>query len=177
MELLPSGHQAPKLSLITFTFAWLNLMCTYPVQPCLHILLAVCTFLCTSLFILLFIKSTVYCSVHFISLHIIPLIFVSYFYFILTYIYIYSPVICCIFIFIFLHCPLSGPVLIYISLLIISCIIEYVMNKRTLKGFLHRHTFQFNYFWKDPHTVTKQVSTYLSDLEEQQNSLKYKHLP
>ncbi len=36
--------------------------------------------------------------------------------------------------FIFLHCPLSGPVLIYIyiSLLIISCIIEYVKNKRTL---------------------------------------------
>ncbi len=34
--------------------------------------------------------------------------------------------------FIFLHCPLSEPVLIYISLLIISCIIEYVTNKRTL---------------------------------------------
>ncbi len=33
---------------------------------------------------------------------------------------------------IFLHCPLNGPVLIYISLLIISCIIEYVTNKRTL---------------------------------------------
>ncbi len=32
----------------------------------------------------------------------------------------------------FLHCPLSGPVLIYISLLIISCIIEYETNKRTL---------------------------------------------
>ncbi len=31
-----------------------------------------------------------------------------------------------------LHCPLSGPDLIYISLLIISCIIEYVTNK-TLK--------------------------------------------
>ncbi len=34
-----------KLGLITFTFTCLNLMCTYPVQPCLHILLAVCTFL------------------------------------------------------------------------------------------------------------------------------------
>ncbi len=44
--------------------------------------------------------------------------------------YIYSLVLC--FIFIFLHCPLSGPVLIYISLLIISCIIEYVTNKITL---------------------------------------------
>ncbi len=55
-------------------------------------------------------------------------LFFSYFYFILTYIYIYSLVLC----FIFLHCPLSGPVLIYISLLIISCIIEYVTNKRPL---------------------------------------------
>ncbi len=31
-----------------------------------------------------------------------------------------------------LHCPLSGPDLIYISLWIIFCIIEYVTNKRTL---------------------------------------------
>ncbi len=36
------------------------------------------------------------------------------------------------YVYFFLHCPLSGPVLIYISLLIISCIIEYVTNKRTL---------------------------------------------
>ncbi len=36
------------------------------------------------------------------------------------------------FFFFSLHCPLVGPVLIYISLLIISCIIEYVTNKRTL---------------------------------------------
>ncbi len=95
----------------------------------------VCTFFllfahssCTSLYILLFIKSTVYCIAHFILLHILPLIFFL-FYFILTYIYIYSLVLCIIFI--FLHCPLSGPVLIYISLLIISCIIEYMTNKRT----------------------------------------------
>ncbi len=59
-------------------------------------------------------------------------LFFSYFYFILTYIYIYSLVLCFIFIEMFFHCPLSGPVLIYISLLIISCIFEYVMNKRTL---------------------------------------------
>ncbi len=51
--------------------------------------------------------------------------------FILSYIYIYSLVLC--FFFFFFYCPLSGPVLIYISLLIISCIIEYVTNKRTLK--------------------------------------------
>ncbi len=38
-----------------------------------------------------------------------------------------------IFIFILLHCPLSGPDLIYISLLIIPCIIYYVTNKETLK--------------------------------------------
>ncbi len=82
---------------------------------------------CTSLFILLFIKSTVYCIAHCIA-HFTP-----YFYFILTYIYIYYLVLC--FIFIFLHCPLSGPVLIYISLLIISCIIEYVTNKRTLNRY------------------------------------------
>ncbi len=37
-------HQAPKLKLGLITFTWLNLMCTYPVQPCLHILHAVCTF-------------------------------------------------------------------------------------------------------------------------------------
>ncbi len=86
---------------------------------------------CTSLFILLFIKSTVYCIAHFILLHILLLIFPSYFYFICTYIYIYSLVLC----FIFLHCPLSGPVLTYISLLIISCIIEYVTNKITLNLF------------------------------------------
>ncbi len=83
---------------------------------------------CTYLFILLFIKSRVYCIAHFILLHILILIFSSYFYYIFTYIYIYSLVLC----FPFLHCPLSGPVLIYISLLIISCIIEYVMNKITL---------------------------------------------
>ncbi len=58
-------------------------------------------------------------------------LFFSYFYFILTYIYIYSRVMFH-FYFMFLHCPVSGPVLIYISLLIISCIIEYVTNKRTL---------------------------------------------
>ncbi len=35
-------------------------------------------------------------------------------------------------IFILLHCPLSGPDLIYIALLIIPCIIYYVTNKETL---------------------------------------------
>ncbi len=45
--------------------------------------------------------------------------------------------LCCvtfiyIFICILLHCPLRGPDLIYISLLIIPCIIYYVTNKETL---------------------------------------------
>jgi len=44
--------------------------------------------------------------------------------------------LCCyfyiIFIFIILHCPLSGPDFTYISLLIIPCIIYYVTNKETL---------------------------------------------
>ncbi len=44
--------------------------------------------------------------------------------------------LCCyfhiIFIFILLHCPLSGPDFSYISLLIIPCIIFYVTNKETL---------------------------------------------
>ncbi len=49
--------------------------------------------------------------------------------------YIYALVLCyfyIIFIFILLHCPLSRPDLIYISLLIIPCIIYYVTNKQTL---------------------------------------------
>ncbi len=36
------------------------------------------------------------------------------------------------YIFILLHCPLSGPDLIYITLLIIPCRIYYVTNKETL---------------------------------------------
>ncbi len=101
-------------------------MCTYPVQP-------VCTFL-LHMVILIFIKSTVDCIAHFSSLHILLLIlfycFYLFFYLIPTYIYIYSPVLCIIFYFIFLHCPLSGPVLTYISLLIIPCMIVYVTNKQ-----------------------------------------------
>ncbi len=66
---------------------------------------------------------------------------VLHFYFIahFTLISLFLPYICScvvllyiIFIFILLHCPLSGPDLTYISLLIIPCIIEYVTNKETL---------------------------------------------
>ncbi len=151
-ELLPSGHQAPKLKLGLITFTGLNVIncktftilhhphCCYvyiPGTTCLHIPLAhPCLYYyllspqytvrynlfahssCTSLFILLFIKSTVYCIAHFTLFFLIFLFF--------TYIYIYSLVLR------ILHCPLSGPDLIYISLQIIFCIIEYVTNKRTL---------------------------------------------
>ncbi len=54
-------------------------------------------------------------------------LFVFYIYIFYLYLCIFSCVVLHI-----LHCPLSGPVLIYISLLIIFCIIEYVTNKRTL---------------------------------------------
>ncbi len=52
----------------------------------------------------------------FILLHIFTLYF-SFF----TYVYIYAPVL--LLFLVFLHCPLSGPDLIYVSLLIIPCII------------------------------------------------------
>ncbi len=81
---------------------------------------------CTSLVILLFIKSRVYCPAHFILLHMLFfIIFSSYlFYFFNLYLCIFSCVVLHI-----LHCPLSGPDLTYITLLIIFCIIEYVTNK------------------------------------------------
>ncbi len=63
----------------------------------------------------------------FILLHI--LLFIS-----LFYLYICSCVVLLLYNFflIILHCPLSGPDLIYISLLIIPCIIYYVTNKQYL---------------------------------------------
>ncbi len=98
---------------------------------------AVCTSLSSLLFIVLFIKShilflhillvcTSYCfALFFILLHI--LLFISFFNYI-------NALVWCYFYIIFdsLHCPLSGPDLTYISLLIIPCIIYYVTNKETL---------------------------------------------
>ncbi len=54
-------------------------------------------------------------------------------FFLHTHIYIYA-LVWCYFVYNFysLHCPLSGPDLIYISLLIIPCIIYHVTNKETL---------------------------------------------
>ncbi len=99
-------------------------MCTYPAQP-------VCTSLFCSYYYLLsssilFCTSYLFCTFYSIA-H-----FTLYFSF---FTYIYALVLCyfyIIFIFILLHCPLSGPDLIYISLLIIPCIIYYVTNKETL---------------------------------------------
>ncbi len=58
-------------------------------------------------------------------------LFTLYFFF-FTYIY---ALVWCYFLYNFysLHCPLSGPDSIYISLLIIPCIIYHVTNKETLK--------------------------------------------
>ncbi len=47
-------------------------------------------------------------------------------------IYICSCVVLLLYSFYSLHCPLSGPDLIYISLLIVPCIIYHVTNKETL---------------------------------------------
>ncbi len=110
-ELLSSGHQAPKLSLITSTgLNLINCKNTH-YSPSSALLLCVHTRYnlfahssCTSLFILIFIKSTVDCIAHFISLHILLLIlfyFFLIFYLTLTYIYIYSLVLCFIFFFFF----------------------------------------------------------------------------
>ncbi len=85
----------------------------------LHILLvfAHLTCFCTS-----YLSCTSCFALFFILLHI--LLFISFFY---LYISIYN-----IYNFYSLHCPLSGPDLIYISLLIIPCIIYHVTNKETL---------------------------------------------
>ncbi len=91
------------LSLILLVFAHLTCFCTSYLS-------------CTSCFALFF-----------ILLHI--LLFISFFY---LYIYICFCVVLLLYNFYSLHCPLSGPDLIYISLLIIPCIIYHVTNKETL---------------------------------------------
>ncbi len=90
----------------------------------LHILLvfAHLTCFCTS-----YLSCTSCFALFFILLHI--LLFISFFY---LYIYICSCVVLLLYNFYSLHCPLSGPDLIYISLLIIPCIIYHVTNKETL---------------------------------------------
>ncbi len=87
----------------------------------------------TILFLHILLCCTFYSIAHFnlISLfyHIYARV-LCYFYIIFIKIYIFFFIIYIFFI--LLHCPLSGPYLIYISLLIIPCIIYYVTNKETL---------------------------------------------
>ncbi len=111
-------------------------MFTYPVQP-------ICTFSCTSVFFI-----NIYYP-QYTVLHILSHCRSNSFYFIICslfhshlYLYIYSLVLCLIvlllilfsifyfIIIIFFHFPLSGPVLTYISLLIIPCMIVYVTNNK-----------------------------------------------
>ncbi len=68
-------------------------------------------------------------ALFFILLHI--LLFISFFY-LYIYIYIYALVWCYFYTIVILCTALSGPDLIYISLLIIPCIIYHVTNKETL---------------------------------------------
>ncbi len=82
---------------------------------------------CTSCFCSSYLSCTSCFALFFILLHI--LLFISFFY---LYIYICSCVVLLLYNFYSLHCPLSGPDLIYISLLIIPCIIYHVTNKETL---------------------------------------------
>ncbi len=114
-----------KLGLITFTrlnlincktFTILhNLYCCYVYTRCNLFAHSSCTSL------LILIHSILYCTFDFIA-H-----FTLYFFLLLFYLYWY--ILSCVVLHI-LHCPLSGPDLIYISLLIIFCIIEYVTNKK-----------------------------------------------
>ncbi len=127
------------LYLTHLVFAHLTCFCTSYLF--LHILLvfAHLTCFCTSYlflhFLLVFALLTCFCTSYlsctscfalfFILLHI--LLFISFFY-----LYICSCVVLLLYNFYSLHCPLSGPDLIYISLLIIPCIIYHVTNKETL---------------------------------------------
>ncbi len=90
-----------------------------------HILLvfAHLTCFCTS-----YLSCTSFFALFFILLHILLFIFLP----IYIYIYICSCVVLLLYNLYSLHCPLSGPDLIYISLLIIPCIIYHVTNKETL---------------------------------------------
>ncbi len=107
-------------------------MCIYPVQP-------VCTFLLhiPAYIIIYYVHSILYCTFYFIAHFTLFFLFLF-----LTYIYIYIYIYSCVVLHI-LHCPLSGPDPTYISLLIVSCIIEYVTNKKNLEPSL-REVVLFN---------------------------------
>ncbi len=107
---------------------------------------------CTSLFILLFIKSTVCCIAHFTLLHILLFIFIWFY----LYLYIYSCVVLLI-----LRCPLSGPDLIYISLRIIFCIIVYVTNKEQVWNDMRVSDRNVIFEWTVPLNFEFYISTLL----------------
>ncbi len=126
---IPSTTRCTSLSSLLFILIFIKSHIMFlHIQFVLHILLFYCfTVLHFSLF---------YCTFYFLFL------FYLYIY-IYIYIYIYSCVVLLLYnlililFFIFylyysLHCPLSGPDLTYISLLIIPCIIYHVTNKETL---------------------------------------------
>ncbi len=100
-ELLPSGHQAPKLSLITSTGLNLINCKKHPLFSIIRIA-AMCTYnlfahsSCTSLFILIFIKSTVDCIAHFSPLHILLLILFYFILIFLSYSYLYLYILSCV---------------------------------------------------------------------------------
>ncbi len=84
-----------------------------------------CIPVCTFLFILLFIKATVYCPAYLILLHILFLfIFIH---FLLHFLYLYLCIFSCVSV--TYNCTVHGADLTYISLLVIFCIIVHVMNK------------------------------------------------
>ncbi len=103
-----------------------------------------------------YLLSTIYCfCTSYLFLHILLVLHILfctflypitlYFSFLPIYIYICSCVVLLLYNFYSLHCPLSGPDLIYISLLIIPCIIDYVTNKETLNlGLLSRKRKKWN---------------------------------
>ncbi len=91
-----------------------------------HLVFAHLTCFCTS-----YLSCTSCLALFFILLHI--LLFISFFY-----LYICSCVVLLLYNFYSLHCPLSGPDLIFISLLIIPCIIYHVTNKETLNLYSYK---------------------------------------
>ncbi len=106
---------------ILLVFAHLTCFCTSYLF--LHILLVFAHLTCLAHLVLHF--SLFYYTFYSLFL------FFTYIY-IYIYIYICSCVVLLLYNFYSLHCPLSGPDLIYISLLIIPCIIYHVTNKETL---------------------------------------------
>ncbi len=121
---IPSTTRCTSLSSLLFILIFIKSHIMFlHIQFVLHTtVLLFCTFLYsiahfTSYFFLPIYIYILLCGVTLYNL--ILILFLFYFYFILFYFYS-------------LHCPLSGPDLTYISLLIIPCIIYHVTNKETL---------------------------------------------